>query len=162
MKLIAGNQAAFWRCRFFGAQDTFHDDSVRHYFKDCYIQGLIDFIFGNARSLYELSSIANPVALGAKVINGVATVHGRASKDENSGFAFVNCIVGGTGRIWLGRVWRPFSTVVFAYTQMTDIIAPKGWNNFNDPTRDQTVFSGEYMCGGAGANMTLRVPYAQR
>ncbi|CAL5419497.1 unnamed protein product [Camellia sinensis] len=162
---IAGDQAAFWGCGFFGAQDTLHDDRGRHYFKDCYIQGSIDFIFGNARSLYEscqLSSIANPVALGAKVINGVVTAHGRASKDENSGFSFVNCSVGGTGRIWLGRAWRPFSTVVFAYTQMTDIIAPEGWNDFNDPTRDQTVFYGEYMCGGAGANMTLRVPYAQR
>ncbi|KAF5930092.1 hypothetical protein HYC85_030965 [Camellia sinensis] len=105
----------------------------------------------------QLSLIVNPVALGAKVINRVVTAHGRASKDENSGFAFVNCIVGGTGRIWLGRAWRPFSTVVFAYTQMIDIVAPEGWNDFNDPTRDQTVFSGEYMCGGAGANMTLRV-----
>ncbi|KAL7227939.1 hypothetical protein ACSBR1_022755 [Camellia fascicularis] len=84
----------------------------------------------------QLSSIANPVALGAKVINGVVTVHGRASKDENSGFAFVNCIVGGTRRIWLSRAWRPFSIVVFAYIQMTDIIAPEGWNDFIDPTRD--------------------------
>ncbi|KAF5936810.1 hypothetical protein HYC85_024316, partial [Camellia sinensis] len=110
---IGGNQAAFWGCGFFGAQDTLHDDRVRHYFKDCYIQGSIDFIFGNARSLYEscqLSSIANPVALGANVINGVVTMHGRASKDENSGFAFVNCIVGRTGRIWLSRAWRPLLT----------------------------------------------------
>ncbi|KAF5950349.1 hypothetical protein HYC85_012342 [Camellia sinensis] len=101
--MIAGDQAAFWGCGFFGAQDTLHDDRGHHYFKDCYIQGSIDFIFGNARSLYKLSSIANPVALGAKVINGVVTAHGRASKDESSGFAFVNCSVGGTGRIWLGR-----------------------------------------------------------
>ncbi|KAL7260291.1 hypothetical protein ACSBR1_006040 [Camellia fascicularis] len=163
--LIAGDQAAFWGCGFFGAQDTLHDDRGHYYFKDCYIQGSIDFIFGNARSLYEscqLSSIANIVGLGAKVINRVVTAHGRASKDENNGFAFVNCSVGGIGRIWLGRVCRPFSTVVFACTQMTDIIAPEGWNDFNDSTRDQTVFYGEYMCGSAGVNMTLRVPYAQR
>ncbi|PSR96405.1 Pectinesterase [Actinidia chinensis var. chinensis] len=162
---IAGDQAAFWGCGFFGAQDTLHDDRGRHYFKDCYIQGSIDFIFGNARSFYEncqLTSIANPVPAGARGINGAVTAHGRSSKDENSGFAFVNCTVGGTGRIWLGRAWRPFSTVVFAYTNMSDIIAPEGWNDFNDPTRDPTIFYGEYMCGGAGANTTLRVPYALR
>jgi len=51
---ISGDQAEFRGCGFFGAQDTLHDDKGRHYFKDCYIQGSIDFIFGNARSLYEV------------------------------------------------------------------------------------------------------------
>jgi hypothetical protein len=52
---INGDQAAFWGCGFFGAQDTLHDDRGRHYFKECFIQGSIDFIFGDARSLYEVS-----------------------------------------------------------------------------------------------------------
>ncbi|KAH9673766.1 putative pectinesterase 8 [Citrus sinensis] len=162
---ISGDQSAFFGCGFFGAQDTLHDDRGRHYFKDCHIQGSIDFIFGNARSFYEncqLISMANPVAPGSKAINGAVTAHGRASKDENSGFAFVNCTVGGTGRIWLGRAWRPFSRVVFLFASMTDIIAPEGWNDFNDPTRDQTVFYGEYNCTGAGSDMTMRAPYVQR
>ncbi|KAK7855240.1 putative pectinesterase 8 [Quercus suber] len=46
---ISGDKAAFWGCGFFGAQDTLHDDKGRHYFRDCYIQGSIDFIFGNGR-----------------------------------------------------------------------------------------------------------------
>lgn len=54
---IAGDQAAFFGCGFFGAQDTLHDDRGRHYFKDCYIQGSIDFIFGNGKSLYEVTLI---------------------------------------------------------------------------------------------------------
>ncbi|KAF6137962.1 hypothetical protein GIB67_041835 [Kingdonia uniflora] len=162
---ISGDEAAFWGCGFFGAQDTLHDDRGRHYFKDCFIQGNIDFIFGNARSFYEnceLVSIATPVPPGAKNINGAVTAHGRASNDDNTGFSFVNCTVGGTGRIWLGRAWRPFSRVVFAFTSMTDIIAPEGWNDFNDPTRDQTIFYGEHNCSGVGANVTLRAPYVQK
>ncbi|EYU34153.1 hypothetical protein MIMGU_mgv1a018901mg, partial [Erythranthe guttata] len=110
----------------------------------------------------HITSIATPVAPGARVINGAVTANGRASKEENSGFAFVNCTIGGTGRIWLGRAWRPFSTVVFLNTTMSDIIASEGWNDFNDPTRDQTIFYGEYNCTGDGANTTLRAPYAQR
>ncbi|CAN6707845.1 unnamed protein product [Malus baccata var. baccata] len=162
---ISGDQAAFLGCGFFGAQDTLHDDRGRHYFKDCYIQGSIDFSFGNGRSLYEncrLISMSNPVPLGTKSINSAVTAHGRASKDENTGYAFVNCFIGGTGRVWLGRAWRPFSRVVFASTTMTDIIAPEGWNDFNDPTRDQTIFYGEYNNSGAGANMSLRAPYVQK
>lgn len=82
-------------------------------------------------------SIANPVPAGQKSINGAVTAHGRVSGDENTGFAFVNSTIGGNGRIWLGRAWRPYSRVVFAFSIMSDIIAPEGWNDFNDPSRDQ-------------------------
>ncbi|KAG1326389.1 Pectinesterase [Cocos nucifera] len=162
---VGGDQSAFWGCGFFGAQDTLHDDRGRHYFKECYIQGSIDFIFGDGRSLYdncEIISIASPVPAGLKVINGAVTAHARASGDENTGFSFVNCTIGGTGRIWLGRAWRPYSRVVFINTFMTDIISPEGWNDFNDPARDQTLFYGEYKCRGPGANQSMRAAYVQK
>ncbi len=52
--LIQGDMAAFYDCSFYGAQDTLYDKTGRHYFKDCYIQGSIDFIFGDGQSLYEV------------------------------------------------------------------------------------------------------------
>ncbi|KAM3282860.1 putative pectinesterase 8 [Capsicum chacoense] len=162
---IAGDEAAFWGCGFselrilymmigvvitsrivtFKVPSTLFLAMEKHFTRNC-----------------QLISIASPVAAGVKSINGAVTAHGRATKDENSGFVFVNCTLGGTGRIWLGRAWRPYSTVVFANTFMTDIVAPEGWNDFNDPSRDQTIFYGEYNCTGAGSNMALRAPYVQR
>ena len=53
---ITGDQAAFYGCGFYGAQDTLNDDRGRHYFKECFIEGSIDFVFGNGRSLYEVSN----------------------------------------------------------------------------------------------------------
>lgn len=52
---ISGDKAYFLGCGFYGAQDTLCDDAGRHYFEDCYVEGSIDFIFGNGRSLYKVS-----------------------------------------------------------------------------------------------------------
>lgn len=54
---ISGDKAYFSGCGFYGAQDTLCDDAGRHYFKECYIEGSIDFIFGNGRSMYKVSTL---------------------------------------------------------------------------------------------------------
>ena len=51
---ITGDTAAFFGCSFLGAQDTLYDHTRCHYFKDYYIEGSVDFIFGNGLSLYEV------------------------------------------------------------------------------------------------------------
>ncbi|KAI5443533.1 hypothetical protein KIW84_012253 [Lathyrus oleraceus] len=53
---ISGNKAAFYGCSFFGVQDTLYDHKGLHFFKNCFIEGAIDFIFGFGRSLYEVFS----------------------------------------------------------------------------------------------------------
>ncbi|KAF7836496.1 putative pectinesterase 8 [Senna tora] len=159
---VSGDKAQFYGCGFFGAQDTLHDDEGRHYFKECFIQGSIDFIFGNGRSFYEDCQIDSIADSTQKFINGAVTAQGRSLDTDNTGFAFVNCNIGGKGRIWLGRAWGPYSRVIFAFTTMSDVIVPEGWNDFNVPSRDQTVFYGEYQCTGPGANMSTRPSYVRR
>ncbi|XP_052143071.1 probable pectinesterase 8 [Oryza glaberrima] len=156
---VSGDQAAFWGCGMYSYQDTLFDDLGRHYFSDCFIEGSIDFIFGNGRSFYE-KCILNSVATGDG-INGAICAQGREYAADDTGFAFVNCRITGSGLILLGRAWRPYSRVVFAHTDMPGIIVPEGWSDWDDPQRDATVFYGEYMCTGVGANMTGRVPYAK-
>lgn len=56
---ISADTAAFFGCRFLGAQDTLYDHLGRHYYKDCYIEGSVDFIFGNGLSLFEVIVIMN-------------------------------------------------------------------------------------------------------
>lgn len=51
---ISADTATFLGCKFLGAQDTLYDHVGRHYYKDCYIEGSVDFIFGNGLSLFEV------------------------------------------------------------------------------------------------------------
>lgn len=64
---ISGTKAAFYNSSFYGSQDTLYDHKGLHYFKNCVIQGSVDFIFGYGRSLYEVSLIFstnfNPILL---------------------------------------------------------------------------------------------------
>lgn len=71
---------------------------------------------------------------------GAVTAQGRSSVLEDTGFSFVKCKVTGTGVLYLGRAWGPFSRVVFAYTYMENIILPKGWYNWGDPSREMYVY----------------------
>ncbi|CAN6541050.1 hypothetical protein ACFX13_018166 [Malus domestica] len=153
---ISADTASFWGCRFLGAQDTLYDHLGRHYYKDCYIEGSVDFIFGNGLSLFEgchVHAIAQNI--------GALTAQGRSSMLEETGFSFVNCKVTGSGALYLGRAWGPFSRVVFAYTYMDNIIIPKGWYNWGDPNREMTVFYGQYKCTGPGARFAGRVSWSR-
>ncbi|KAJ7542687.1 hypothetical protein O6H91_09G006700 [Diphasiastrum complanatum] len=153
---ISGDSAAIYNCSFYGAQDTLYDHSGRHYFKNCYIQGSIDFIFGYARSLYKNSQLHS-------IANGIGSITAQKRNDTilNSGFSFVNCSVTGSGNLYLGRAWGDRSRVVYAFTYMDNIILPEGWFNWGDPSRNKTVFYAQYKCGGPGANTDSRVAWAR-
>jgi len=49
-----GDKSAIFNCSFMSYQDTLFAARGRHYFKDCYIQGDVDFIFGSGQSYFEV------------------------------------------------------------------------------------------------------------
>lgn len=51
---VAGDRAAFYGCRFTSFQDTLLDDTGRHYYRGCYVQGGTDFVFGNGKALFDV------------------------------------------------------------------------------------------------------------
>lgn len=58
---VSADRVAFFECRILSHQDTLLDDTGRHFYRNCFIQGDTDFICGNAASLFEV--IKHPIYL---------------------------------------------------------------------------------------------------
>ncbi|KAM7494678.1 hypothetical protein LguiB_029287 [Lonicera macranthoides] len=156
---IGGDKASFYNCKLYGFQDTLCDDKGLHFYKDCYIEGTVDFIFGDAKSLYvntELHVIeGDPMAM--------ITAQARKSEGADTGYSFVQCKITGTGGFaHLGRAWMQYAKVIFANTEMGDAVKAEGWSNNNNPANDNTVFFGEFNNTGPGANPSARAPYTKK
>ncbi|KAM7475007.1 hypothetical protein LguiB_022250 [Lonicera macranthoides] len=155
---VSGDRAAFYSSRIISYQDTLLDDAGRHYYSNCYIEGGVDFICGNAASLFERCHL-HSVAEGN---NGTITAQKKSSPSENTGFAFMGCKVTGIGSgVQLGRPWGTYSRVVFALTYMSSVISPEGWNDWGDSAKHSTVYYGEYKCYGPGSNRSKRVGWSR-
>ena len=156
---IDGDKVSFRNCRFLGFQDTLypHGDRSRQYYKNCYIEGTVDYIFGFSTCYFE------DCELFCKK-SGYITA---ASTPENTkyGFVFKNCKITGdapNGSFYLGRPWRPYAKVVFVECELPEIINPKGWHNWGKESNEKTAFYAEYNCKGLGAIATQRVKWAKQ
>lgn len=152
---VRADRAVFRHCRFLGYQDTLFADYGRQYYVDSYIEGAIDFIFGNATAVFDRTEIH---ATG----RGYLTAQSRTSADQTTGYVIVNSRVTASDShdVFLGRPWRPFARVVFMHTELPAGIAPAGWNNWGKEANEKTAWFGEFGNTGPGAQTAARVPWA--
>ncbi|KAF8022811.1 hypothetical protein BT93_F0353 [Corymbia citriodora subsp. variegata] len=153
---VSGDRVAFSACRITSHQDTLLDHVGRHYYSNCYIEGDVDFIFGNAASLFQKCHV-HSVSRGG----GFITAQHRASPSENTGFVFLGCTITGLTNTFLGRPWGPYSRVVFALSYMSSAVLPQGWDDWADPSKQRTAYYGQYECYGPGADTSRRVPWSR-
>ncbi|KAE8732389.1 putative pectinesterase 11 [Hibiscus syriacus] len=140
-----------------GYQDTLLDETGRHYYYNCYIEGAVDFICGNAASLFEVT-FQEPVSEEFSAI----TAQRRQSPSEETGFTFPGSKMTGERTAILGRPWGSYSRVVFALTYISNVILPRGWDDWGDASMQSTMFYYEYKCYGPGANTSQRVEWSQK
>jgi len=156
---IDGDRVAFKNCRFLGFQDTLypHGDSSRQYYKDCYIEGTVDFIFGWSTAVFEDCTI---FCKDHGYITAPSTL-----QETEFGFVFWACEITGNApeaSFYLGRPWRPYGKSVFIECEMGKQIKPEGWHNWGDEQKEKTSYFAEYKNTGAGAKLAERVKWSHQ
>ena len=153
--LSEADRLVFKNCKFLGWQDTLYAKNGRQYFESCYIEGAVDFIFGQAAAVFENCVIHSKG-------DGYIAAPMRFAETETSGFVFINSKLTGENTekgVFLGRPWRAFGRTVFLETTMDKHIRPEGWNNWNNAENEKTAYFAEYNSKGAGAKMESRVKW---
>lgn len=153
--LTEADRLIFKNCRFLGWQDTLYAKNGRQYFENCYIEGHVDFIFGQAAAVFENCVIHSKA-------DGYITAPMRFAENESSGYVFINSKLTGENTekgVFLGRPWRAFGRTVFLNTEMGEHIRPEGWNNWGKAENEKTAFFAEYDSKGAGAKTESRVKW---
>ncbi|XP_047336157.1 probable pectinesterase/pectinesterase inhibitor 51 [Impatiens glandulifera] len=161
-------------CEFIGNQDTLCSNSHRQFYKSCIIKGNVDFIFGMSTTVFQDCQIFITSRNLSSEINVVAA-HGRSDPALATGFVFLNCSVNGTDEFlkevaampgnhksYLGRPWKEYSRTVYIGCQIGGLIAPQGWLNWIGDFGLATLYFGEYMNLGPGANLTSREAWSSR
>ena len=154
-----GDRLKFINCRILGNQDTIYTGAkfTRLYFKDCYIDGTTDFIFGPSTALFEdciIHSKRNSYVTAAST-----------PKEAKYGYVFKHCKLTaepGVDKVYVGRPWRPYAYTLFIECELGKHIVPAGWHNWDKQSNEETARYMEYKNTGEGANVSERVAWSKQ
>ncbi len=171
---VTADRAAFHQVRLLGAQDTLFAAArycygdygpcvpTRQYFADSYIEGNVDFIFGDSQAVFDRCTLHG--IPGREVMY---TAQGQHYAAQQSGYVFDHCTLTADPsdtRITLGRPWRPHATVVYLNTRIDAPVLPAGWTEwprFGQPSLP-TAFFAEFHSTGPGASTSTREPFSHQ
>ena len=154
-----GDRLRFIGCRFLGHQDTVYTGrgGTRLLFRDCYIEGTTDFIFGPSTAWFENCTIKSKAD---SYITAAST-----PADVEYGYVFNRCRLiadEGVSKVYLGRPWRPYAYTLFMNCTLGSHIVPAGWENWRNPDNEKTARYAEYNNSGDGANTKQRVAWSRQ
>ncbi|CAA0821427.1 Probable pectinesterase/pectinesterase inhibitor 58 [Striga hermonthica] len=161
---VSGDRAVFFNCHLNGFQDTLYAHTYRQFYRNCVISGTIDFVFGDALSIFQNCRfvVRRPMDSQACMV----TAQGRV--DPRSQGAIV--IQGGDIvadpalfkapkpiQVYLGRPWKELSRTIIMQVNIGGFIAPEGWSPWMGNFALDTLYYAEYQNSGPGSNQAHRV-----
>ncbi|KAL1357869.1 probable pectinesterase/pectinesterase inhibitor 59 [Arachis hypogaea] len=163
----ASDLSVFYKCGIVGYQDTLMAHAQRQFYRQCYIYGTVDFIFGNAAVVFQNCHI-----FARKPLDGQAntiTAQGRGDPFQNTGISIHKSVIKAAPDLvpvldkvqtFLGRPWQQNARVVVMRTYLDSLISPLGWDEWNgsDFAKD-TLYFGEYENSGPASDTSKRVKW---
>lgn len=179
---VDGDNMIFENCRFEGYQDTLFTAPLpkkeklprgfkgpkefaprrhgRHLYKNCFISGNIDFIFGSATAYYENCEIF--MRDRHNEFSGYV-VAPSTYEGEKYGYVFNHCRFTSDcpkESAYLGRPWRNYAKTVILNSEIGAHIKKEGWHDWNKKDAWDTMFFAEYGNFGEGAGQE-RAPFVK-
>ncbi|XP_050215877.1 pectinesterase-like [Mercurialis annua] len=161
------SNSAFYRCNFSSYQDTLFAHSLRQFYRECTIQGTIDFIFGNAAAIFQHCLIRVRVPIPGQ--RNMITAQGRRDPNQNTGFSFQNCTITAAADLnarkgqnistFLGRPWGNYSRTMLMNSYLGKLIHPQGWYKWDNYSTLDTVQYIEHLNYGPGSSTRYRVSW---
>ncbi|TKY71203.1 Pectinesterase 2.1 [Spatholobus suberectus] len=163
---VGADRSVINRCGIDAFQDTLYVQSNRQFYRDSFVTGTIDFIFGDAAVVFQKCQLVARMPLSKQY--NVITAQGRENSTHNSGISIQQCDIipsmdlkpaMGSIKTFLGRPWKNFSRTVVLESFIDSHVDPTGWAERDADHKSylETLYFGEYMNNGPGANTSKRV-----
>ena len=155
---VSSDEVAVINCKLLGNQDTLYaSGNGKQYYKDCYIEGTTDFIFGSATAFFENCQIHSKKD---SYITAAST-----DKKTEFGFVFKDCKITSdenVTKVYLGRPWRIYAKTVFITSNLGKHILAVGWHNWSKPEAEKTTFYAEFKNLGDGFHPNERAKWSHQ
>ena len=142
----SADRVIFDNVRVLGYQDTlFLDNWSRQYFRNSFVTGDADFIFGDATAVFDHCTIESTdfgyitaANTDRAIANGFVFLDCTLVAGHDRGLPGDDNTAAGPATVFLGRPWQWWdstimSSVIFIRTKMGPQIIPAGWDPWNDP-----------------------------
>ena len=173
------DRVVFYNCRMNGGQDTYYGGNnrgTRCYFKNCYVDGNTDFLFGSSTIIFDTCIIYPRTRLDNQTGGYVTAVNTKL--ESGYGYVFRDCKITknrGFTLYSLGRPWQNDASTadaaksrnktVFLNTIMGSTIRPDGWSSWDAGTNTSYITYGEYNSknyNGTAVNVSSRLSWSKQ
>ncbi|KAJ7186342.1 carbohydrate esterase family 8 protein [Mycena pura] len=151
-----GTNLGFYAVRLFGYQDTLRAEKGVQFYGLCYIEGAVDFIFGqNGHAFFHRNTIAS-VDAGAITADGPdTTTESLFVINESTITQSTAATRSLTGLVFLGRPWSAQAQVAYISCNLGAVINSAGWEIWSTATPNTAnVLFAEFNSTGVGATGT--------
>jgi pectinesterase len=155
---VYGDKARFLNCRFLGFRDTLYTYGYgsRQYYKDCYIEGVTDFILGSSTAWFEdCTMFCKP--------GGTCMMAPSTPDSVRYGYVLQRCKIVGDApaqSYFIARPWKPTAKAVLLYCELSEVIQAKGWDHWGKEDNKQDAFFAEYKSKGPGGDKKNRTKWS--